>query len=1025
MVFAFSCFMEGKRKAEAGARSLSKKVQRQVAVIRGKASFAPRPLCKFWRTALERALQLDPTWCEAATRVEPKNALGHYNEGKPLSATSMVASLIRFRDQPEHKHRLIARKTNDLWINFYGVDAIIVAAHARVNMQDRKNGELVSGFRTENAQKSFDDCLCAGFELLLVEKDKEAPSGNAKPYVQRVIQVLTPESPLYYEGQLRETHATCAEPLYAVVALADVFIPIVAQYPSARCGFLPPMTRAQIEHWALRARLLYVFTTEHAQSFTYAGVTHSLGEIAWDKGKHTCARRLFDAYAAYIADESPKRISIQTHESDALPNITAKQLGLTADDNGLPPLHKHLLPSNARRCSLALVHEWLCMPPPLRIARAVKACCAELAEADYGMTEVWPARISRAAHRTLEVLRRRVATVADMQEVRLVCHAVLELFADSKKAPLLAKLWPVIQFECDSDTERHDAYVNEWREIVMFLALLTREDSEESGALSAVYAHMRSTSVWRYIDPSVAQGLVLVDDYACAEEAYEDAREHLNTAYECSECTLAGNSFIYDPVEGFAYWKEGKRHAPLTTHCAPEHRRKGEHKPTTEAFERALLHLKKCNAQLNEAAEEILTRTRQACYERLAAIEHAWRWLLITQTLYVHTCHAQERGWTQASECEPSEAYLSQVYPYWMDGPAATNNDISLDSVMVLTGCNEGGKSTMLREVGASAVSNNCGFFIPCRSAALPRFRVFIRSVSSDRVDRDHSGFRTECEELRELTHADGNALLLVDEVGSGTSPDESEAFCYAMIQRALDTRSSMIFATHQHRLQRFFKDESRIRWKRLRSIESADGSSVKHTHKLEDGVCASSGAMHTIRNAGLDASILRYMQIALERGASEEPSATMVVQSAPRGETPERRLPLEEQYPFGFPSEVQFNHTIEFARELLAEQGIECTDDIELQRGENPPAKLMRHHALYVWHNPTRGYLYVGESENIKKRIEEHRANHGGDLVFHIFGLERNRTKAHKLETLVNIRAHRAGFNLLSTVEMHRQLRE
>ena len=1026
--------MEGKRKAEADKQSLSKKVQLQVALLRGKVTFAPRTLCKFWRAALERALQVDPTWCEAATRVDHSNALGHYNEGKPLSATSMAASLIRFRDRPEHKHRLIARKTSDFWINFYGVDAIIVASYARINMQDRKNGELVSGFRAENAQKSFDACLCAGFELLLVEKNKDAPSGGAKPYVQDVIQVLTPESPLYHEGQLRETHTTCAEPLYAVVALADAFVPVVAHYPSARCGFLPPMTKAQIEHWATRARLLYVFTSGHAQSFVYAGATRSLGEIAWDKGKHTCARKLFDAYAEYISDESPTRISIQTHDSEAIPTITAKQLGLTAEDNGLPPLHKHLLPNDARRCSLALVHEWLCMPRPLQIARAVKECCAELAEADYGMTEVWPARISRASHRTLEVLRRRIATVADMQEVALVCGAALELFADEKKAPLLRKLWPVVQFECDSGEECYDAHLTAWQALVGFLPLLGRSDCEEKAPLYAVYTHFRSASLWRYIDTRVVQEEVPLQEYTCAEVAYEDAREHLDNAFACSECTLTGDAFHFESAEALAFWRESKKRTSLASHCAPEHRRKlvrkGEKKHTTEAFEEALARLKKCNARLNQEAERVVQHLQQACYERLAAIEHAWRWLLITQTLYAHTCHAQERGWTQAKECEPSEAFLAQVYPYWMDGPAATNNDIALGDVIVLTGCNEGGKSTMLREVGASAVSNNCGFFIPCRSAALPRFRVFIRSVSSDRVDRDHSGFRTECEELRELTFVDQNALLLVDEVGSGTSPDEAEAFCYAMIQRALDTRSSMIFATHQHRLQRFFESEPRIHWKRLRSIESASGSAIEHTHKLEEGVCASSGAMHTIRNAGLDASILRYMRIAMKRAAVPEQSEAVDSEQAEQGAThvdayESPPLGLEKQYPFGVPSEVQFQHAIEFAREILAEQGVEAIGDISLPQGENPPAKLMRHHALYVWHNPARAAIYVGESENIKKRIKEHRAKHGSHLVFHVFGLERNRTKAHKLETLVNTRAHREGFNLLSVVEMHRQLRE
>jgi len=134
-------------------------------------------------------------------------------------------------------------------------------------------------------------------------------------------------------------------------------------------------------------------------------------------------------------------------------------------------------------------------------------------------------------------------------------------------------------------------------------------------------------------------------------------------------------------------------------------------------------------------------------------------------------------------------------------------NDIELtdkESVWIITGPNMGGKSTYLRQVALTAVLAHCGSFVPAQSAQLPILdRIFTRIGSGDNLADGKSTFLVEMEETAAIcSYATKNSLVILDEVGRGTSTFDGLAIAQAVIEYIYKTiQARCLFATHYHEL--------------------------------------------------------------------------------------------------------------------------------------------------------------------------------------------------------------------------------
>lgn len=190
-----------------------------------------------------------------------------------------------------------------------------------------------------------------------------------------------------------------------------------------------------------------------------------------------------------------------------------------------------------------------------------------------------------------------------------------------------------------------------------------------------------------------------------------------------------------------------------------------------------------------------------------------------------------------------------------------TPNSTTFDAqttMYLVTGTNMGGKSTYLRQTAVIQILAQIGSYVPARKASIGiADALFSRLGSSDNLFRNESTFMCEMKETASiLSHATKRSLVLMDEVGRGTTSIDGTAIAYACL-RALNERGCRtLFSTHFHEMADLLKDWQRIDMLYTDIIEDGDGS-FNFSHKIQKGVCRDSHGLKIAMLAGLPPSVL------------------------------------------------------------------------------------------------------------------------------------------------------------------------
>jgi len=194
-------------------------------------------------------------------------------------------------------------------------------------------------------------------------------------------------------------------------------------------------------------------------------------------------------------------------------------------------------------------------------------------------------------------------------------------------------------------------------------------------------------------------------------------------------------------------------------------------------------------------------------------------------------------------------------------------NDVTLDEagrVILLTGPNMAGKSTLLRQVGLCVVLAQIGSFVPCRRARIGVVdRLFTRVGASDNLVRGQSTFMVEMSETSAILHgASARSLVLLDEIGRGTSTYDGVAIAWAVTECLHNTIGcKTIFATHYHELTQLTEELEHVRNFNVAVREV--GEEIVFLHRLEPGGADRSYGIHVGRLAGLpDPVVTRAWQV-------------------------------------------------------------------------------------------------------------------------------------------------------------------
>jgi DNA mismatch repair protein MutS len=187
-------------------------------------------------------------------------------------------------------------------------------------------------------------------------------------------------------------------------------------------------------------------------------------------------------------------------------------------------------------------------------------------------------------------------------------------------------------------------------------------------------------------------------------------------------------------------------------------------------------------------------------------------------------------------------------------------NDVDLDDqarVIILTGPNMSGKSTFLRQNALIVLMAQIGSFVPASRATLSMCdRIFARIGAKDELALGQSTFMVEMvESANILNHSTENSLVILDEVGRGTSTYDGLAIAWAMVEYLVETGAKTLFATHYHQLNILAEQHSEVKNFRV-SVEEL-GDDIIWTHRVLPGGTDRSYGIHVARMAGVPPVVL------------------------------------------------------------------------------------------------------------------------------------------------------------------------
>jgi DNA mismatch repair protein MutS len=227
---------------------------------------------------------------------------------------------------------------------------------------------------------------------------------------------------------------------------------------------------------------------------------------------------------------------------------------------------------------------------------------------------------------------------------------------------------------------------------------------------------------------------------------------------------------------------------------------------------------------------------------------------------------AGDRGYTRPEVHTGFEAEIREgrhpVVETMMPTEEFIPNDLLLDEdgrIVILTGPNMAGKSTVLRQVGLIQLLAQMGAFVPASSARLPVCdRIFTRVGASDSLTRGQSTFMVEMNETAAIVHgASEGSLILLDEIGRGTSTYDGVSIAWAVTEHLHEwVGAKTIFATHYHELTQLGDLLPRVR--NLNVAVREVGEDIVFLRRLEEGGADRSYGIQVARLAGLPEGLLQ-----------------------------------------------------------------------------------------------------------------------------------------------------------------------
>ena len=291
---------------------------------------------------------------------------------------------------------------------------------------------------------------------------------------------------------------------------------------------------------------------------------------------------------------------------------------------------------------------------------------------------------------------------------------------------------------------------------------------------------------------------------------------------------------------------------------------------TTEALSRFESEINNASEKIIELEREIFLKIREQVREQIALILSICHFISDLDVLQSFAFSATVQGYSRPILHDGVGLHIEEgrhpVVEANLPGGAFIPNSIDLGeqkSFLLLTGPNMAGKSTYLRQIALIVLMAQIGSFVPAGEAVIGVVdRIYCRVGATDNLARGESTFLVEMNETANILRTSSDrSLIIMDEVGRGTSTNDGLAIAWAVSEYILNTvRAKTLFATHFHELTTL-KHDKLTNWSM--AVLEQDGGIV-FLKQVKEGPIDNSYGIHVARLAGIPEEVIKKAQVIL-----------------------------------------------------------------------------------------------------------------------------------------------------------------
>eukprot|EP00210_Caulerpa_lentillifera_P005380 g5142.t1 len=571
------------------------------------------------------------------------------------------------------------------------------------------------------------------------------------------------------------------------------------------------------------------------------------------------------------------------------PLSTVNEIGVSVKEgSGVLPLLEYLLPRGSAVIVSSWIRECVLDPPPPHIAKNIQVVLRALRSTEASLPDF---RAHLTPARLVQIFKSKKLTLEFLDELRGLLEQMVEFLMEPEVQNWIQSLLHIVQHETKIHIKLTDLLENcqvaisEITKIVLHPdARVPHEHPEDTvTGLKQVFESIRDHS-FRAMNPAVIQKELKELD--SAERVLNRVGREFQLEVERLEIF---KSFSYEPMTNTVHVIISNRtnEQPLPLHFLTPDKQRRNRITTTEfgnaqslyfgAYEGWRVKVTRLFEKLGEKLEKRM--------QYLITTLHA---LIILSALTEHTIAAQERQWclpdiSTMLQKQSGSLEINGFWPYWMTKEESQLNSIQLDGMIVLTGPNMAGKSTVLRSVATVCSLAVCGFYIPAENARIPFLDcVNFKTLVTDSPMENRSAFGMEMMEMHHvLNDATKRSLILIDELGKGTEVIGGTALSASMLTELSNRGCIGIFATHLHLIKEFEDDYQGVKYYQMEVTKNEDNKRIS-TWKMIPGFSEESLGLDVALEQGIPLEIVNRSEellLSIEAEDDREPMCTDVTQ--------------------------------------------------------------------------------------------------------------------------------------------------